>query len=181
MTREVALLRGVNVGGRNILPMAVLRTVVESVGHCDVETYIQSGNVVFTANDAGASRAHMAGELHEAISAAAGLDIVVIVRSAAEMAAAVERIPFDMSDPAKLYVFFLGGAPSAEAISKLEPERFAPDHFQVVGDHLYAFFPEGLGRSKFTNDYIERRLAVPATARNLNTVRRVLQMAQRAN
>jgi uncharacterized protein (DUF1697 family) len=179
--REVALLRGVNVGGRNILPMAVLRTVVESVGHRDVETYIQSGNVVFTANDSGASRAHLSAELRDAISATAGLDIVVVVRSAADLAAAVERIPFDTSDPAKLYVFFLGGVPSAEAIAKLEPERFAPDCFEVVGDHLYAFFPEGLGRSKFTTDYIERRLAVPATARNLNTVRRVLQMAQSAN
>jgi uncharacterized protein (DUF1697 family) len=168
----------VNVGGRNRLAMADLRSLVEAAGHSRVETYIQSGNVVFAA--AGdASNQELADQLQAAVAASAGLRISVMVRSGEQLVAAVDAHPYrdpDL-DPAKLAIYFLESTPSATATRTLEPDRFAPDRFSVIGDHLFAHYPNGLGRSKLNNDYIERRLGVAATARNLNTVLRLLDMA----
>lgn len=176
--RHVALLRAVNVGGRNRLPMSDLRAIVEGLGHIEVETYIQSGNVMFCADARRATNEQLAAGIHHAIAIATGLDIAVLVRSGAELADVVRANPFadPNLEPSKLMVHFLQAIPSAEAIARLEPDRFAPDRFEVVADHLYAYLPNGQGRSKFTNDYIERRLAVAATARNLNSVLQLLHL-----
>ncbi|MFN0089936.1 MAG: DUF1697 domain-containing protein [Acidimicrobiales bacterium] len=140
--RVVALLRGVNVGGSNRLKMADLRAAVESLGLTDVETYLQSGNVVFTAPR---SRS----ELGEAISArlreTCGIDVRVLTRTGAEMASIVAANPYQRDDPTKVVVVFL---PDAGAPPDLDLDAFAPEGLTIHGRELYLDLPFGQGRSR---------------------------------
>ncbi|MBI5087970.1 MAG: DUF1697 domain-containing protein [Actinobacteria bacterium] len=180
-TRLVGLLRAVNVGGRS-LPMTALRDIVSGLGHRDVVTFIQSGNVVFTTDRAArtiAQRDAIGAEIEEGLATEAGLRTTVMVRTAAELAAAVESMPFAGAEPnrSRLMVVFLAGRPSAEAIGRLEPDRFAPDRFEVSGREMYVHYPQGAGTSKFNGAYYDKRLGVLGTARNLNTVAKLVELA----
>ena len=173
MTSYVALLRGINVGGSNKVPMADLRAVVAKLGYVDVETYIQSGNVVFRSSS---KEAALVGQLEDAIARSFSLQIPVVVRSKAQLAAVLAADPFPDAASNMAHVAFLSGTPSAKAVAALDPDRSPPDAFQVVGREVYLHYPNGSGRSKLTGDYLERMLDVRATVRNRNTVTKLLAM-----
>jgi uncharacterized protein (DUF1697 family) len=177
-TTYVALLRGINVGGKNKIPMAGLRDVFESLGHEDVATYIQSGNVVFTST---VKPAQAATDIAAGIKSTFGLDISVIVRTRAQLAKAAKEHPYltSSADGSKLFVTFLEDKPSAAAIATLDPDRSPPAEYVVKGKEIFMFFPDGMGRSKLTLDYLEKRLGTRGTARNLNTVNKLLELMQR--
>jgi uncharacterized protein (DUF1697 family) len=177
VAKLVALLRGVNVGGKAKVPMPELRSLVSELGLEDVTTYIQSGNVVFRT---GASANDVAGRIERAIAAGFGLDVTVIVRTPAQLRAVAKGNPFlaDESDPLKLHVVFLRERPPAGAGSRLDPERSPPDRFHLRGRELYLHLPNGAGRSKLTNDYLERRLGVRATARNWKTLLKLIDLTR---
>jgi uncharacterized protein (DUF1697 family) len=180
--RLVALLRGVNVGGHGKLAMADLRQLTTDLGHTDVATYIQSGNLVFTTDRAArtvAARDTIARQLSSAIDERHHLKVSVMVRTVDELRKALAAVPFlgDEPDSAKLMIVFLSGRPTAKAIASLDADRFAPDRFHVIGREMFVHFPNGAGRSKFTTDYFEKRLGVSGTARNLNTVRKLIDLA----
>jgi uncharacterized protein (DUF1697 family) len=164
MPRCVALLRAVNVGGRGRVPMAQLRELMEDLGYTDVATYVQSGNVVFTAPKA----AGLAAALEKPYAKEFGFEIPVIVRTQAEMAAIVKANPLGKiaDDPAKQVVFFL-----ADKIPAL-----APDVFELHGREIHAWLPNGLGRSKLPQVLTTKRLGTNATARNWRTVEKLLAM-----
>jgi uncharacterized protein (DUF1697 family) len=166
----VALLRGINVGGKNKIAMKDLQSSFVALGHGEVTTYIQSGNVVFRSASKQASKLGLAIE-HE-ISKAFGLKIGVLVRTPSDFDNLIKNNPFHepARDPAKLLVMFLDGAPSPDAVAGLDPRRSPPDEFVVRGRDVYAYCPNGFGRSKLSIDYFERRLQTRATARNWNTV-----------
>jgi uncharacterized protein (DUF1697 family) len=172
----VGLLRGINVGGKTKVPMAELRAMFESLGYEDVRTYVQSGNVVF--RSVFASEPDVKQTIEAAIERAFGLPVPVIVRTPRELEAVIERNPFlaDESEPTKLHVIFLDDTPDEAAVATLDPNRSPPDRFTVIGRELYVHYPNGAGRSKITIDYVERRLATRATARNWNTVTKLLGM-----
>lgn len=172
MTTYVALLRGVNVGGANKVPMKELKAIFEARGHADVVTYIQSGNVVFTS---GAKEPVIAKELVADINATFGFDVPVVIRTRAQLAAVLRANPYlsAKADLSKLYVMFLGAEPTATAIATLDPERGAPDEFTVRGREVFLHLPSGAGRSKLTIDWFEKKLGTVATARNWNTVNKL--------
>ena len=177
MTAFVALLRGVNVGGHNRIAMPDLRAVVESLGHGSVGTYIQSGNVVFSA-DAGSDAAdedRLGGSLRGALTGTLGLDVEVMVRSRASLTRVLSVVPFPVDDPKQVLIAFLAAAPAPEAAATLENVEAAPEEARVIGREAYLRLPNGVGRSILA-PLIERRLKVAATGRNLATTRTVLAM-----
>jgi uncharacterized protein (DUF1697 family) len=171
------MLRGINVGGNMPVKMDALRAIVTGLGHTDVTTYIQSGNVVFK------SRATAAPKVADAIEATLkselGIGVTVVVRTAQELATTVRKNPFlPGADPATLYVIFLQEIPERKSVAAVDARRFAPDEFQILGREIFARYPNGYGRSKMTNAFFEKELGIRGTARNWNTVTKLLQLAQ---
>ena len=177
-TTYVALLRGVNVGERNRLAMADLRAILESLGHAHVRTYIQSGNVIFSTDTPGGAGAEtaLASAIQAGIADRVGLAVDVIVRSRDDLAEALAAVPFRAADPKRLLIAFLAETPSADARRALESIEAAPETARVIGRTAYLDLPDGVGRSVLAPQF-ERRLKVRATARNLDTVRTLLAMA----
>ncbi len=174
---QVALLRGVNVGGKNRIAMKDLAAMFEAAGCADVKTYIQSGNVVFTVSAARAKTVQPAVE--RALSAKLGNAITVMLRTRAEWHAAIEANPYlaPNADLKQIYVAFLADRPTAAQIAALDPNRSKPDEFIVRGREIYLRFPNGVARSKLTNDYFDRTLKTTVTVRNWNTVLALREMA----
>lgn len=172
----VALLRGINVGGRNKLPMKELVDLFETLGFKDPRSYIQSGNVIFGGTAAAARKAP--GLVTAGIRKRWGYDIPVITRSAAELVAAVKRNPFAKhADPAHLYIAFLAAKPSAARVATLDPDRSPGDRFEVLGREIHLHAPNGSARSKLTNQYFDSKLSTVSTARNWRTVHKLIELA----
>jgi uncharacterized protein (DUF1697 family) len=170
-----ALLRGINVGGKNRLPMRDLEALLASLGHEDVASYIQSGNVVFRSADADAGR--VAEAIESGISARFELDVRVLLRTHVELEGIVSKCPFGEA----VHVVFLDGAPTADKVSALERSRSPGDAFEVSGREIYLSLRNGAGRTKLTLEWFERRLGAVGTQRNWNTVLRLVALtAERA-
>jgi uncharacterized protein (DUF1697 family) len=176
VTRYAVLLRAVNVGGRNKLPMATLRDLAADLGYSDPATYVQSGNLVIGAT--GTKPAAIEKRVAAALRDGPGLDVDVIVRSRAELAAAVKANPFaDIADdPAKMHISFLVSAPSPAKVKALDTAEFEPERFAVGKRCLYLWYPNGQGRSAMAAAPWNRRLGVAGTARNLRTVNKLIDM-----
>jgi len=175
--RQVALLRGINVGGHNRVGMAPLREVLARAGHGDVRTLLQSGNVVLTSDTTGAG---LERSLEAAIAAELGVEPRVVVRTADELAAVVECDPFGaVADQPKLYqVSFLSEALAPAVQRELEAADIAPEQVEVHGREIYAWHPGGVQRSPLAKLLTDRKLGVAATARNWNTVTKLLELAR---
>lgn len=167
MTRHVALLRAVNVGGKNTVSMGALREVLVSLGHSDVTTVLQSGNVVFSA-----SGPAVPGDLEAAISEHLAITCRVVVVSEDEFGAVVAANPFADHQPTTVHVGFVGAPLDPRSIAAIDVSSFVPEVL-VPGDrHLYLHLPDGMGRARMPA-YLERRLGVPITFRNWATVSRL--------
>ncbi len=168
LPRHVALLRGINVGGTNKLPMSALATIFTDAGCSSVRTYIQSGNVVFSAETIDDLGPHISAE----IRAQFGIHVPVILRSAAEMDGLLHDNPFVKAGVAAevLHVYFLADAPSARDAKTLDPERSPGDSFVVSGREIYLHLPGGVARTKLTNVYFDKALGTVSTMRNWRTV-----------
>jgi uncharacterized protein (DUF1697 family) len=179
LTTWVALLRGVNVGGHNKIPMAELRKVCASLGFASVTTYIQSGNVVFRAD----GRAEeLADRLRAAIAERFGCDVPIVLRTATDLDRVLAGNPFTHADEdtSRLHVGFLAGVPSAETVAAMPPKPPGRESFHVAGGEVYLLYPDGMGRSKLTTAYFDRALGTTMTARNWRTVTRLAEMARDA-
>ncbi|HEY0142423.1 MAG TPA: DUF1697 domain-containing protein [Thermoanaerobaculia bacterium] len=174
----VGLLRGVNVGGKNKLPSATLKAACERAGFKNVQTYLQSGNVVFTA--AKEPPARIAERLQAQLKEVAGLDVSVLVRTAAELRALLSPHPF--GDPRdypgnRVAAVFLDGTLSEASKAKLEGLRAANEQLKFGSQEVFAFFPDGMGRSDLANALHGKTLGVTCTARNWNTVSALVALA----
>ncbi len=174
MTRYVALLRGVNVGGKNALPMKELAAMFAGAGCVDVATYIQSGNVVFGAS--GECAAGLAGAIEAEIAGRFGIRSPVILRTGAEIKKAYAGNPFAGVEEEMLHVYFLRDRPEAAKVKALDYERSTPDAFAVVGREIYLHLPAGMARTKLTNGYFDKALGTVCTARNWKTMGRLVEM-----
>jgi uncharacterized protein (DUF1697 family) len=176
VTRYVALLRGVNVSGRQRVSMEALRAAVTGAGFEDVATYIQSGNVVCSSPRR--SAAAVGAALEAAIEDGLGVAVRVIVRSAGDLDRILAENPFVARrlDPATLHVTLLAADP-AQGAGRLEVAAGA-DEFEARGREIYLHCPGGYGRSALTNTFFERRLGVAATTRNWKTMTRLHEMAR---
>lgn len=181
-TRFIALLRGINVGGRNKLPMADLRACLEQAGYGDVKTYIQSGNVALSAESCEPA------QLSELIEDSFGLTIPVVVRTGDQLASVIADNPFPEAEaePKFLMVYFCSDAFEAEALAGFDHGRYEPDRLAVSAKaakakggprDLYVSYSEGMSKSKLVNTVLDRYFGVSTTARNWSTVLKLHEMA----
>jgi uncharacterized protein (DUF1697 family) len=172
--RVAALLRGINIGAGKRIAMADLRAIVESLGHTDVETYLQSGNVVFApkgrARDLGAS-------LSLAIAEATGLDVPVVTRTGAQLADIVEARPYAVDDPTRVVVAFLGDEIDLGDLALGDLSAYLPDELTIRGRELYVSVPNGQARSKLMEALTKRTLPTTLTVRNWRTVEALAAMS----
>ncbi len=179
MPTYISLLRAINVGGRNPVKMAALRDLHGSLGLAPVQTLIQSGNVVFKAKERNSKRLKQT--LEDAIEKAFGHRPEVILRSTGQLRQIIQRNPWPelaKSDPGRLIVMFLSGSPDQAAQQRLDEKHKGPEVIAYSGEELYLHYPAGMGRSKLTNVLIEKQLRTSGTARNWNTVTKLLDMAE---
>ncbi len=177
MTTYVALLRGINLGGRNRLPMATLRELITGMDGTDVRTLLQSGNAVF--GHAETEPGRLAGQLEKAISDECGLKVPCVVREIGDLRRVMANNPFAGTDfdPAKLVVTFLSGPVSAEDVAGVDPAKFAPDEFRLGEREVYIHCPTGLARAKLPTALGNTLTSLVATARNWNTVTKLVAMS----
>lgn len=177
--RHVALRRGINAGGKNTLPMTDLAAIVAATGCRDVTSYIQSGNVLFSAPARGAASlsALIAQRIHEQF----GIEVPILLRTAAELGAAAAANPFlaEGAGPDRLHVMFLADRPAAARVARLDPERSPPDRFAVRGREVYLLLPNGAARTKLTNAWFDAQLGAVSTVRNWKTVLKLAALAAR--
>jgi uncharacterized protein (DUF1697 family) len=176
--KHVALLRAINVSGRNKLPMKDLAAMFIAAGCRDVVTYIQSGNVVFSAPAAVLKKLPQI--ISRRIADDFGHKVPVVIRSHEQIAAVVRDNPFLKAGEQEkaLHVVFLADLPSDEAVAKLDPHRSPPDRFIVTGQEIYLHLPNGAGQSKLTNAWMDSKLSTISTSRNWATVLKLYEMTK---
>lgn len=177
MKTWIALLRGINVGGHNKIPMAELRKACADLGFEDVATYIQSGNAVFRA---GESAATVAAKLREAIAERFGCDVPVVLRTVRDLERVAGANPFlaEGADIARLAVGFLLDEPAPSRLDDLPPQPPGPEEFRLVGGEVYLHYPDGMGKSKLTTAWFDRALGTTMTARNWRTVNKLVDIGR---
>jgi uncharacterized protein (DUF1697 family) len=177
MPAYAALLRAINLGSRNKISMPDLRALFEDVGGKDVRTHVQSGNVVFRSPER--SPARLVTAIEQKISSDLGLDVKVLLRTAAQLDKVVRDSPFATSaDASDVHVTFLADSPAAERVAAIDPSKIEPDRFAVVGREVHLHCPNGYGRSKLSNAFLEKKLGQPGTTRNWRTVTTLADMAK---
>jgi uncharacterized protein (DUF1697 family) len=173
MSRRIVLLRAVNVGGAK-LPMAWLRETAERLGGRDASTYIASGNLTVDVNG---DPADFDRALERAIEAEHGFFREAISRTPEQLRAALAAHPFEVVEPKYSYVVFLLAEPTAAAITAAGEVETGDDCWQVVGAEMHIRYADGAGRPQMKTDTVMRRLGTPGTARNLNTVEKLIALS----
>jgi uncharacterized protein (DUF1697 family) len=175
--KHVALLRGINVGGRNMLPMKHLAELFAAAGATDVVTYIQSGNVVFSASATVLKT--VASKVEKAIESELDIKVPLVLRSGDELAATLKANPFLKRgvDEDFLHVMFLRDNPAVAAVKALDPKRSPGDEFAVVGRDIFLHLPNGAARTKLGVVWIDAQLKTVATQRNWRTVQKLADMS----
>jgi uncharacterized protein (DUF1697 family) len=174
-TTWVALLRGINVGRNKRIAMSGLRELLQSLGYADVRTHLQSGNAIFSTPRRKPDAIEQ--DVSTAIKRAFGMDVAVMVRSAAELAAVVDANPFVARGvkTSELHATFLADSPSPAKIATVDPAAVAPDEFAVGTRVIYVRLPNGVMGSRMPN--LDRVLGMPTTTRNWNTTMRLRDLA----
>jgi uncharacterized protein (DUF1697 family) len=181
MSSHIALLRGINVGGRNLVTMSQLRDLFADLGFAGATTLLQSGNVVFKCN--GQTADALEKLLEKETASRLSVSAEYIVRSAAEWAKIVAANPFPdeaKADPSHLVVMFLKAATTPKDVKSLQASIKGPETVEGRGKHLYITYPAGIGTSKLTGSVIEQKLGVRGTARNWNTILKLLALSSDA-
>jgi uncharacterized protein (DUF1697 family) len=178
MTVFVSMLRAVNVGGTSRIKMESLRAAYESAGLRDVQSLLQSGNVLFRSRVK--DRSQLARRIAQEIERCFGLNVEVLIRTLAELESIFERSPVlsPRADLSKLLVMFLSRVPDARAQAALLKWHKGPEMLEIRGPEVYLYYPNGVGRSKLSTAVIESHLDTIGTARNWNTLTRLLEAGQ---
>jgi uncharacterized protein (DUF1697 family) len=178
MPTYISMLRGINLGSHNSIRMPELKGLYEALGFTNVSTYVQSGNVVFSGDDRDTPELEAA--IQAQIAATFGFDVPVFVRQARDFQWLLDENPFlhgRSEDPARLHVTFLSAAPPQEKLDALVKPAGENDEYVIIGRDVFLFCPNGYGRTKLSNAFFERKLGLPATTRNWNTINALLKMA----
>jgi uncharacterized protein (DUF1697 family) len=177
MDTYIALFRGINVGGRNILPMVELVDVFESLGLSSIKTYIQSGNVVFQGTDI--NRVELSQSICAATEKQCGVVTQVLILDVNEFEKAIASNPFPEAkvEPNTLHFFFLSSLPAKPNLESLESVKKDSEQFRLIDRVFYLYAPEGVGRSKLAMK-VEKALGVTVTARNWRTVSKIMEMVK---
>jgi uncharacterized protein (DUF1697 family) len=169
----VALLRGVNVGGKNKLPMKELVGLFVEAGCKSVRSYIQSGNVIFEASPNTAAK--LSDEISTQILKRCGFRTTVLLRTSEQLAQIISNNPFVKAGNAEetFHVMFLAGVPKASELKNLDPDRSPPDEFSVQGQEIYLMLRNGAAKTRLTNAYFDSKLSTISTSRNWRTVKKL--------
>lgn len=171
MNKYIVLLRGINVSGKNKISMAELREVLNTLGFQNVQTYIQSGNIVLDANE---SKIEVCSKIHLSIKEKFGFDIPVLARTPEEWKKTIDKYPFPIENEKIVAFSFLNKVPAQKEI---EVKGINDDQYKIEDDMVYLYCPSGFGKTKLTNNTIEKKLAVIATTRNYKTTIKLLELA----
>ena len=174
MNKYIALLRGINVGGKNTIRMADLTTMFADAGFSNIITYIQSGNIVFESQPETETR--LSEIIGGRISSRFGLTVPVLVRSLERLQHIADQLPFQASDGfdhKHLYITLLAGMPEPATLNRLNAEDFHPDRFHIVEDAVYLYCPSGYGKTRLNNTFWEKKTGLTATTRNLQTIQKL--------
>jgi uncharacterized protein (DUF1697 family) len=174
----ISILRGINVSGKNKIPMVELKAMYEGLKFKNVITYIQSGNVIFSASESDSKT--LSKKIEQGILKKFGFNVPVITRSIDEIQAAIKKNPFLKEkgiELEKLHVTFLEDSPAADTLKKVLEYNYEPDTFTIVGKEVYLHCPNGYGNTKLTNTFFENKLKVRATTRNWRTTNELLRIA----
>ena len=172
MKTYIVLLRGINVSGKNKLPMAELRELLNDLKFENVQTYIQSGNIILTSEE---SKKIICKKIKKGIAFKFGYDVPVIARTVEELENVIENYPFPIDNPKIVAFVFLD---KASEFSEIEIKNIGDDQFKIDKDVVYFYCPNGFGKSKITNNLFEKKLKVTATTRNYNTTIKLLDLAR---
>lgn len=179
MAAYVSLFRGINVGGNHVVQMDALKELHQSLGFTDVRTHIQSGNVVFKSDETDSTRISM--QIEESFARKFGFHSEVMVRSDGELREISEKNPFRHQQDKEtkwIVVMFLKDRPDATAQDDLLKSYAGPEEIRFIGKEAHIYYPEGIGRSKLSGAYIEKKLKVLGTARNWNTITKLMEVMQ---
>ncbi|WP_335869450.1 DUF1697 domain-containing protein [Bacillus sp. 2205SS5-2] len=174
MTTYISLLRGINVSGKNKIKMVDLKKCYESLGLRDVRTYIQSGNVLFTSDHK--KQTEVATLIERGIEETFDLAVSVLTRSKKEWTSMVEERPFSIEDPAKMHVTFLAEPANRYIEEPIRNKKSESEDFSISQKEVYLLCPDGYGKTKLTNTFIEKSAGVKATTRNWKTVMKLAEM-----
>lgn len=178
----ITMLRGVNMTGHNTIKMTRLADMFRQLGYTDAETYIQSGNIVFTCHNGDID--DVSSGIRKSVLSEFNLNIAVIIRTLDEMKKIISANPFMEEpdfDPSKMAVLFLEFRPSEEQILKVAGIDYPPDKFRINGSEIYIYCPDGFGKTKLYTNFFEAKMKVTGTARNWRTVNKLIDMAEKKN
>ena len=180
MITYISILRGINVSGHRMIKMDALRLLFSELGFQHIQTYIQSGNVVF--QDTEIIPLELEIKIKEAIAEKFGFDVPVIIIKLNELSEIIADNPF-LKDAAKdinhLHATFLAREPAQECLDKIKEVTNQTDEFHIIGKAIYLYCPNGYGNSKLTNTFFENKLKVTATTRNWKTINELSNIAER--
>jgi len=179
MEKYIAFLRGINVSGQKLIRMKDLKLLMESIGFMRVQTYIQSGNLVFCAPKSDSRQ--IAKRIAEVISVKYNFQVPVFVRTSGEMNTIAMNNPFltgRLLQTNKLYVTLLSNIPADNITEVLEKSGLTSEFYSMKGEEIYLYLPEGSGKTKWTNTFFEKKLKVSATTRNWATINQLVTMAE---
>lgn len=175
----ISLLRGINVTGHNRIKMNDLRELYEALDLKKVRTYLQSGNVVFKYDEP--DKSTLTDTIEKGIKQTSGLEIKVLLRTAEELETTINNNPFlqeSNTEPERLYITFLSSSRDRVRLQALQENRDKNDRFIISNEEIYLYCPNGYGKTKYSNDFFERKLKITATTRNWKTVNTLLEMAR---
>ncbi|WP_420320514.1 DUF1697 domain-containing protein [Flagellimonas sp.] len=177
MKSFIAFLRGINVSGQKKIKMADLKQALESNGLDNVQTYIQSGNLVFDADEINLTQLEDA--IHETIASTFGFDVPVLVLTRQKLIGILDANPFsDEPDKKSLYYVLLKTKPNTDLVTEFNQLKFENEDFHITDSCVYLCCKAGYGKAKLSNNLIERKLKVEATARNLRTMLKMAEMGK---
>jgi len=171
MNTFVSLLRGINVSGKNIIKMSELKSLLISLGFENVETYIQSGNIIFTSSLI--DELEIAKIIEKSIKNKFNLDVPALTINQNNFQEIIENNPFSDKNPVHLYFVFLFDNPVNIPNDKLRSAVKDDENFHLIGNVIYIYLPYGAGRTKLSNNLFENKLGVKATSRNFRTVNKL--------
>jgi uncharacterized protein (DUF1697 family) len=172
MNKYIVLLRGINVSGKNKLPMQELRDLLNELGYQNVQTYIQSGNIILETVE---KKTEIIQKIKKGIADTFGYNVPVIVKTVNEWEKAIAKYPFSIENP-KIVAFVFLNQSTTETV--IEIKGIQDDEYQIENDLVYIYCPNGFGRSKLTINVFEKKLNVIATSRNYNTTKKLLELAE---
>ena len=180
MPKYISFLRGINMAGHYPVKMADLSALYKSLGFNDAETYIQSGNVIFS-YEGDSQTADIAGRIESAILRRFSYNVPVMIRTTEELKKILASNPFQAEhnfDPSKMIAIILYEKPGEEQLNKMKGIDYPPDKYEITGNEIFVYCPNGFGRTKLYTNFFEKKLGVIGTARNWKTITALLQLAK---